>query len=78
MIATIIRRFTTFADYPRFEYILKIAGVLNNLYLGTTLQQARESMAELNNARKAKGLPEISAEFFQSAPLPGGLTPNGD
>jgi hypothetical protein len=59
----VIRRFTSFADYPRFEYILKMTGVLNNLYLGTTFPQAIESINNLKEDRKRLGLPEIFVEF---------------
>lgn len=59
----VIRRFTSFADYPRFEYILKMTGMLNNLYLGTTLPQAIEAVKELNTNRKAQGLCELFPDF---------------
>ena len=63
MLVKVIRRFTTFADYPRFEYILVTIGVLNNLYLGTTFQEAVDSMTELNDNRKALGLSELIVDF---------------
>ena len=63
MLVKVIRRFTTFADYPRFEYILVTTGVLNNLYLGTTFQEAVDSMTELNDNRKALGLSELIVDF---------------
>ena len=63
MLVKVILRFTTFADYPRFEYILVTTGVLNNLYLGTTFQEAVDSMTELNDNRKALGLSELIVDF---------------
>lgn len=59
----VVRRFTSFADFPRFEYVLKMTGMLNNLYLGTTLPQAIEAVNELNANRKAQGLSEIFPDF---------------
>lgn len=40
-----------------------MGGVLGNLYLGTTLQQAVDAMNELNTVRKAKGLCELFPDF---------------
>lgn len=66
MKARIERHFNTFADYPRHEYVLRISGqfyMLDNLYLGLTLDEAKASMAELNSNREKLGLDPIIVEF---------------
>lgn len=62
MQARIERRYTTFADYPRFEYILRVGGeliMLDNLFLGLTLDEVESSLGELNDNRQKLGLDPI-------------------
>jgi hypothetical protein len=63
MQAKVIRRFTTFADYPRYEYLLQTRGILNNMYMGLTVQEAADSLRTLNTNRKNAGVPEIIVDF---------------
>lgn len=66
MNARIVRRYNSFADYPRYEYVLRISGqfyMLDNLYLGLTVEEAKASMAELNSNREKLGLYPIIVEF---------------
>jgi len=63
MQAKIIRRFTTFADYPRYEYLLQTRGILNNMYMGLTVQEVVDSIKTRNYNRKKAGVPEIIVDF---------------
>lgn len=66
MNAKIEHRFNSFADYPRYEYVLRVGGelrMLDNLYLGLTVAEAAASMSELNSNRKKLGLDPIIVKF---------------